>query len=227
MPQQFGGFLRECLCTDPAWYMRGAAQWGKAFPAGLHSAHWCAAAGNAQGMHSPRMRFGARVRCKLAVRGGCLGFPGTAPGAVSGSPCSNSYPAAYAWFPTVRRGSDVRGSPSNQPALGLAGEIPRGAGEYPQMRRRMGFVGAWRFARPLPIATGGTRQQATRLPTLLAGPPLGALRRCVRGLTAPASPADSALGNSEGGSGWRARAQLAHAGRDAPRRGPCARRPSN
>jgi hypothetical protein len=83
------------------------------------------------------------------------------------------------------------------------------------MRRGMGFVGAWRFARLLLIATGGTRQQVTRLLIRLAGPPLGVLRRCVRGLAAPASPADSALGNSEGESGW---CDAREAGSRRPRR---------
>jgi hypothetical protein len=71
----------------------------------------CAEDGNSLGTGS-----GASHAPRAPVRGGCLGFPGTSPGAASGSPCPNSYPAAYARFPTARRGSDVRGSSSNRPA---------------------------------------------------------------------------------------------------------------
>jgi hypothetical protein len=54
----------------------------------------------------------------------------------------------------------------------------------PHVRRGVGSVGAWRFARPLQSHRGYLPVGEASGPNLPGGPPLGALRRCLRGAKA-------------------------------------------
>lgn len=63
----------------------------------------------------------------------------------------------------------------------------------PRVRRGVGYVGCWRFARPFQSHRGYLPVgEAFRL-NLPGGPPLGALRRCLRGAFAPRSLLPTAL----------------------------------
>jgi hypothetical protein len=118
-----------------------------------------------------------------------------------------SYVAALAWCPTVCRGTDdcgVHHHCTPRPRGGGASvKNPAGAREYPVC------AAGWAL-----WVTGGSPHllyshrgyrrvgEAFRAAASPSGPPLGAPRRCLREAKAlPASPADGALGNSEGESG--------------------------
>lgn len=104
-----------------------------------------------------------------ALWGGCPGILGTSPRRPSQAavgPCSSF--AAFAWCPTVCRGTDDSGRAPPQhrnrrPALapgalfGIWEDSFRRKG-IPHMRRGVGSVGDWRFARPCSLATGGTNR---------------------------------------------------------------------
>jgi hypothetical protein len=81
-------------------------------------------------------------------------------------------------------------------------------------RRRLGFVGAWLMARPAVQAYGGTGQLGKRLVrrTFGQGLLLGLLGGGLGRSGARCPPADGALGNAEGESGWGLAADLARAG---------------
>ncbi len=116
-----------------------------------------------------------------------------------------SYVAALAWCPTVRRGTDDCGEHHPSPAAALAPRLGRAASGktpfrrkgIPRVRRGVGYVGAWRFARPL------------------------------RGARAPDPARRRRSGECSGGKQMWPAARPAHAGRAARPRGPRARRPSN
>ena len=75
---------------------------------------------------------------------------------------------------------------------GISEESSRRKG-IPRVRRGVGYVGAWRFARPFQSHRGYLPVgEAFRL-NLPGGPPLGALRRCLRGAFAPRSLLPTAL----------------------------------
>ena len=86
-----------------------------------------------------------------------------------------SYVAALAWCPTVRRGTDDCGEHHPSPAAALAPRLGRAASGktpfrrkgIPRVRRGVGYVGAWRFARPLSEPPG----VPTGWGSLLAEPP--------------------------------------------------------
>lgn len=150
-----------------------------------------------------------RAKRSQVLWGGCPGRPGhlsTAAFAGRFSPISSF--AALAWCPTVCRGTDVCGEHHPSTVAGQAFDRRAGAASgktsfrrkgAPRVRRGVGYVGAWRFARPLKSHRGYLPVgDAARL-SLPVGPPLGAPRRCLRGAhRPPLSPADGALGNSGG-----------------------------
>jgi hypothetical protein len=63
----------------------------------------------------------------------------------------------------------------------------------PRVRRGVGYVGAWRFARPSQSHRGYLPVGEASGQNLPVGPPLGALRRCLRGAIAPRSRLPTAL----------------------------------
>jgi hypothetical protein len=161
------------------------------------------------------------------------GTPPRRPSQAAGSPIS--YVAALAWCPTVRRGTDDCGehhpSPAATPATRRAarhlGRLRTGAREYPVCAEGWAM---W--------VTGGSPDlsQSHRgyLPVgeaawlnLQVGPPLGALRRWLRGARAPDPARRRRSGECSGGKQMWPAARPAHAGRAARPRGPRARRPSN
>ena len=163
--------------------------------------------------------------------------PGTSPrrpSQAAGSPIS--YVAALAWCPTVRRGTDDCGEHHPSPAATLAtrrgcaasGKTPYRRKGIPRVRRGVGYVGDWRFARPLSEPPGvPTRWGSRAWLNLQVGPPLGALRRWLRGARAPDPARRRRSGECSGGKQMWPAARPAHAGRAARPRGPRARRPSN
>jgi hypothetical protein len=94
------------------------------------------------------------------------------------------YIAALAWCPTVCRGTDDCGEhhPSTAAPLALAGaarhlgRLCRRKG-IPRVRRGVGYVGAWRFARPFQSHRGYLPVGDASGLNLPVGPPLGAFRR--------------------------------------------------
>jgi len=96
----------------------------------------------------------------------------------------------------------------------------------PRVRRGVGSVGDWRFARPLQSHRGYLPVgDAARL-NLPVGPPLGALRRRLRGAIAPRSRPPTALWGIQEGKADVTRCKPgATAGRAAGPRGPSARHP--
>ena len=128
-----------------------------------------------------------------------LGTSPRQPSQAAVSPISSI--AALAWCPTVCRGTDDCGEHHPSPAAALAPRLGRAASGKtpfrrkgkPHVRRGVGNVGAWRFARPFQSHRGYLPVgEAFRL-NLPGGPPLGALRRCLRGAFAPRSLLPTAL----------------------------------
>ena len=112
------------------------------------------------------------------------------------------YFAAFAWCPTVCRGTDDCGEhhPSTAAALAPYARGQRGIWEdsarrkgIPHVRRGVGSVGAWPLARPLQSHRGYLPVGEASGLNLPVGPPLGAPRRRLRGAIAPRSRPPTAL----------------------------------
>jgi len=69
----------------------------------------------------------------------------------------------------------------------------------PRVRRGVGYVGCWRFARPFQSHRGYLPVGDASGLNLPVGPPLGALRRWLRGAQAPRSRQPTALWGIQGG----------------------------
>jgi len=126
-----------------------------------------------------------------------LGTSPRQPSQAAVSPISSI--AALAWCPTVCRGTDDCGEhhPSTAAPLALAGaarhlgRLCRRKG-IPRVRRGVGSVGYWRFARPSKSHRGYLPVGDASGLNLPVGPPLGAFRRWFRG-SAPRSLLPTAL----------------------------------
>ena len=129
----------------------------------------------------------------------CLGTSPRRPSQAAVGPIS--YIAALAWLPTVCRGTDDCGEHhlSTAAPLALAPGAARHLGRLcrrkgiPRVRRGVGSVGDWRFARPAHSHRGYLRVGDAARPNLPVGPPLGALRRRPRGANAPRCRLPTAL----------------------------------
>jgi hypothetical protein len=96
----------------------------------------------------------------------------------------------------------------------------------PRVRRGVGYVGAWRFARPLKSHRGYLPVGDALGRNLQVGPPLGALRRCLRGANAPRSRLPTALWGIQEGKADVTRGETgAQPDEQRGHAGPSARRP--
>jgi hypothetical protein len=164
--------------------------------------------------------------------GGCQVQLGTAPRQPSRAAVGSiSYIAAFAWCPTVCRGTDDCGehhpSPVAAPALAPGatrhlGRLCRRKG-IPRVRRGVGYVGAWRFARPLKSHRGYLPVGEASGQNLPVGPPLGALRRCLRGANAPRPRLPTALWGIQEGKADVTRCETGASRTSCGPRGPSAR----
>lgn len=158
-------------------------------------------AGPCAALHTGRWVY--EKRAKTTPCGGdvrvTLGTSPRQPSLAALSPIS--YIAALAWCPTVCRGTDDCGEhhPSTvapwriRPGGAASGKTPFRRKGKPHVRRGVGNVGAWRFARPFQSHRGYLPVGEAFGLNLPGGPPLGALRRCLRGAFAPRSLLPTAL----------------------------------
>jgi hypothetical protein len=131
------------------------------------------------------------------LRGGCPGHPGHLSAAAFAGrsvPFHTSPPSRgalrSAGVPTIAAST----TPAPRPPQGARhlGRLCRRKG-IPRVRRGVGYVGAWRFARPSQSHRGYLPVGEASGQNLPVGPPLGALRRCLRGAIAPRSRLPTAL----------------------------------